>query len=230
MSEFLRFIRIFLPLIGALAIASCSSMPSNNSSPRFVAKHEPWRAQTETACLRSGVVRESRFLRSRSALGGPSACGAIKPFMMSGAAGGRVLMKPAAMLRCPMIPHVERWMNGSVIPAARYHLGSPVVKVRVAASYSCRPINHKSGARLSEHGLANALDISSFTLADGRTVTVKGGWNGTRGERAFLRSVHQGACDQFSTVLGPKADRYHRDHFHMDLARHGRRGTYRVCR
>jgi len=42
--------------------------------------------------------------------------------------------------------------------------------------------------------------------------------------------VHRGACDSFTTVLGPHADIYHRDHFHMDLARHGRDGTYRVCK
>ena len=30
-------------------------------------------------------------------------------------------------------------------------------------------------------------------------------------------------------VLGP-GDRDHHDHFHFDLASHGRRGTYRVCK
>ncbi len=223
----LRIVKLVLPVVGVLALASCAGGPGK---PRFVAKNEPWRAQTENACLASGAVHESRFVRSRSSLGGPSMCGARRPFMMSGALGGRVLMTPAATLRCPMIPHVERWVSSSVIPAARYHLGSPVVKMRVAASYACRPINHKNGAKLSEHGRANALDISSFTLADGRTITVKDGWRGARGERAFLRAVHRGACNEFSTVLGPRADRFHHDHFHMDLARHGRRGTYRVCR
>ena len=227
MNNCLRLLKIVLPLIGMLALASCAGTPSK---PRFVAKYEPWRAQTENACLASGAVRESRYLHSRSSLGGPSLCGAIHPFMMSGALGGRVRMEPAATLRCPMIPHVERWVGNTVIPAARYHLGSPVVKMHVAASYSCRPINSKPGAKLSEHGRANALDISSFTLADGRTITVKKGWRGYRGEQAFLRAVHHGACNEFSTVLGPKADRHHQDHFHMDLARHGRRGTYRVCR
>jgi hypothetical protein len=31
-------------------------------------------------------------------------------------------------------------------------------------------------------------------------------------------------------VLGPNADRYHQDHLHFDLASHGNRGTYRVCK
>jgi len=33
----------------------------------------------------------------------------------------------------------------------------------------------------------------------------------------FLRKVHQDACDQFSTVLGPEANDVHRTHLHLDL-------------
>lgn len=228
MNTSLRLLIIGLPLAaGMLALASCANAPN---APPSITKRQPWRTQTESACLSSGIVRESRFLQTRSSLGGPGVCGAQRPFSMTGANGGRVRMRPAATLRCPMIPRVEQWVSGTVLPAARYHFGSPVVQMRVAASYSCRTRNHKRGAKLSEHGLANALDISSFTLADGRTVTVKRGWNGPSNQRAFLRAVHRGACDNFTTVLGPKADRYHHDHFHMDLARHGRKGTYKVCR
>mgnify|MGYP006171613369 FL=1 len=36
-------------------------------------------------------------------------------------------------------------------------------------------------------------------------------------EREFLRNLHQGACTHFTTVLGPKSDRHHQDHFHFDL-------------
>jgi len=149
---------------------------------------------------------------------------------MSAANGGRVTLKPAAVLRCPMIPQVERWVGEAVSPAAERFLGAEVVEIRVAASYGCRPINHVKGGKLSEHGHANALDVSAFILADGRRITVKGGWNGSDEERGFLRAVHQGACREFTTVLGPNADRNHHDHFHMDLARHGRNGLYRVCK
>lgn len=129
-----------------------------------------------------------------------------------------------------MIPAVDHWVRSVVEPAARLHFGAPLRELKVAASYGCRPINHKRGAKLSEHGHANAIDISEFRLADGRRVIVKVGWWGDSRERAFLRAVHRGACDTFTTVLGPLADRHHRDHFHFDLARHGRTGAYRVCR
>jgi hypothetical protein len=129
-----------------------------------------------------------------------------------------------------MIPSVDRWVADVVAPAARFHFGAPLAELKVAASYSCRPMNHVSGGRLSEHGYANALDVSAFILADGRTVTVKGGWYGDSRERAFLRAVHDGTCRHFTTVLGPNYDANHRDHFHMDLARHGRDGLMRICK
>ncbi|OQW52251.1 MAG: hypothetical protein A4S15_08880 [Candidatus Raskinella chloraquaticus] len=49
--------------------------------------------------------------------------------------------------------------------------------------------------------------------------------------KPFWRSVRDGACNTFSTVLGPGTqDGQHEDHLHLDLARHGRNGTRRVCR
>lgn len=218
-----------LIVILAVALTSCSG-GSPLSPTYFTAKREPWRADEEQACLSSQTVHQTKYLQLKSALGGPSVCGAARPFEMHAAADGRVLMKPAALLRCPMVPQVERWVRGTVEPAARYYFGSPIVEMRVAASYGCRPINHKRGARLSEHGYANALDVSRFTLADGRVITVKGGWNGGNDERRFLRDLHKGACREFTTVLGPNYDRAHRDHFHMDLARRGRNGDRRVCK
>lgn len=42
----------------------------------------------------------------------------------------------------------------------------------------------------------------------------------------FLKTIHKGACVDFSTVLGPKANAAHADHFHLDL---GRNGRYQIC-
>jgi len=36
-------------------------------------------------------------------------------------------------------------------------------------------------------------------------------------EAAFLRRLHKGACGVFGTVLGPEANAFHRNHFHLDL-------------
>lgn len=198
--------------------------------PAFVTKDEPWRRVDETQCLQSGYVRESRYVHARSALGGPEACGAIQPFEMSAASSGTVQLLPAATLRCPMIPAVDHWVTSVVQPAARAYLGKPVVEVKVAASYSCRARNGIFGGKLSEHGHANAIDVSGFRLADGRMISVKDGWSSWSGESGFLRAVHRGGCSIFTTVLGPNADAFHRDHFHFDLARHGRDGNGRICK
>ncbi|MGD9669608.1 MAG: extensin family protein [Hyphomicrobiaceae bacterium] len=219
-----------LILIGSTVLAPLSGCGKFGGGPDFVAKYEPWRALEERQCLASGIVHQSPFVQTRSTLGGPSVCGAEQPFVVSGTAGGRVQLKPSAILRCPMIPAVDRWVRAVVEPAARYHLGVGVDTLKVAASYGCRPINHVSGGRLSEHGHANAIDISEFHLVNGRTVSVEKGWWGDERERSFLRAVHRGACDTFTTVLGPLADQHHHDHFHLDLARHGRDGTHRVCK
>lgn len=201
-----------------------------SQGPNFVATPEPWREQEERACLVSGHVREKPWLVTRATLGGPSVCGAMRPFEMAAAADGRVAMRPSAMLRCNMVPSVERWVQRVVEPEVLRHYRVPLAEMKVAASYACRPRNNLSGGKLSEHGHANALDISSFTLADGRVITVKQGWSGDDRDRSFLRAIHAGACQEFTTVLGPNADRFHADHFHLDRARHGRSGQDHVCR
>lgn len=222
-----RVLRIsVVPASAALLLWGCSAGPS------FVAEDEPWRKQEELACLASGVVHESPWVKTRYALGGPQSeyCGAQRPFEIAAADGGRVSLRPAALVGCPMIPQIDRWIAEVVQPAAARHLRGSLVEVNILASYSCRPMNNVDGAKLSEHGHANAIDVGAFVLADGRVVTVKDGWNGRFEEQAFLREVRANSCLTFTTVLGPGADPYHGDHFHLDLARHGHDGTKRVCR
>ncbi len=220
-------LRSQLPLFSACAfilITGCALQPD------FIVRHEPWRHEVELACLHSGGVRQVSYVSALPKLKGPKPCGAVQPFEVAASAGGSVALDPPARLRCPMIPAVDRWIRHVVQPAANRLFGQPIVSLKVIASYSCRPMNNKSGDLLSEHGYANAIDISSFTLANGRKVAVKTGWRGYPKERAFLRAVHGGACRVFTTVLGPNHDSHHQDHFHLDLARHGRRGDRRICK
>jgi len=42
--------------------------------------------------------------------------------------------------------------------------------------------------------------------------------------------VHQGACEQFMTVIGPDGDAHHQDHLHLDLGRYGPSGrVHKSC-
>lgn len=145
-------------------------------------------------------------------------------------APNEIKLSPQANVQRKVGLATANWVKDVVQPAARKHLGSEVVQLRVAASFSCRTRNGIKGAKLSEHGYGNAIDISIFTLANGKKVSVAKGWKGRRSERLFLRAVNDGACGHFTTVLGPRADRYHQDHFHFDLARHGKSGNRRVCK
>ncbi len=122
-----------------------------------------------------------------------------------------------ATVSCGVISPLHGWLTDIVQPAAGRAFGERVASVDVAASYACRPRNSNRGAKMSEHGLGQAIDISAFTLMSGRKVTVAAGWYGSTAERAFLREVHKKACGRFSTVLGPAADSYHRDHIHLDI-------------
>lgn len=223
-------------LVAAIFVASCSTkyggslLRSQNPEAAHLVGPAGWHASNEKRCLATGYVQDSPFIQAGRSLGRPTGCGAKRPFIVKAALRGQVTLSPAATLRCPMIGPFEYWLHDVVQPAARRYLGQSVVSIKVLASYSCRSRNSKRGAKLSEHGRANALDLSVFQLADGRSVTVKQGWRNGGGETAFLGAVHRGACRYFTTVLGPNADRYHHDHFHLDLARHGRSGNGRVCR
>ena len=142
--------------------------------------------------------------------------------------GGPATVTPAATLACPVISALDAWMANGIQPAAQRWFGQPVVEIRQISAYSCRGMNGQRGAPISEHAFGNALDIAAFTLADGRKVTVKGGWRGAPEEQGFLRDVHASACQQFSTVLAPGSNIYHYDHIHVDLAR--RRSGRSICK
>jgi hypothetical protein len=132
---------------------------------------------------------------------------------------GPVAVKPTATLACPIVSVLDRWLADSVQPAAQRWFGVRVVEIKQISAYSCRGMNGNSNAHISEHAFGNALDIAAFTFADGRRITVKGGWRGMPEEQGFLRDVQASACQQFNTVLAPGSNRYHEDHIHVDLMR-----------
>lgn len=226
----LRRVRVFVPTAVLMLSGLGLLWGCGTTGPDFQIRSDPWRSPEERACLASGIVRQTAFVHARSALGGPSVCGAEIPFEMSAADNGRVELKPAASLRCPMIPQIDRWVKEVVEPAARYNFRQELVGLTVLASYSCRPMNNVEGAMISEHAYANAIDIGGFTLANGETISVERGWNGSPREQAFLRVAHDGACEYFTTVLGPNYNSLHSNHFHLDLAHHGRDGLMHICK
>ncbi len=192
-------------------------------------QREPWRIQAEEACLQRKLVQPTAYMALQREIAGPGACGISYPFRIAAFAGGSVGVQRQVTLACPIIPSVDGWLNEVVQPAAYLYFGSPVVELK-SGSYACRGRNGARSGRLSEHSFGNAVDVSAFRLADGREVTIVRGWRGAPDEQEFLREVFVGACRYFTTVLGPGADAFHYDHFHLDLARHDPRWERRICK
>ena len=201
-------------------VAACGFNPY--AEPRAA-----WRGEVEASCLARGEVRPSAFVQPMPPLGGRGSCGLEHPFTISATGNGSVAFDPPGIMGCPMTAAIDRWVADSVQPAARTYFGTRVIAIKQIAAYGCRTRDNVAGAKLSEHAFGNALDVAGFRLADGRELTILGGWwGGPRQEQAFLRAVFAGACREFYTVLGPGSNALHANHFHLDLlltnARNGR--------
>ncbi|MBV1693855.1 MAG: extensin family protein [Hyphomicrobiales bacterium] len=132
----------------------------------------------------------------------------------------------ADRMTCEVAAALSLWLEHEVQPAAREHLGVRVTGITHLGTYACRNINTTGYASVwrSEHATANAIDISGFTLSDGRTITVRQHWGSGAREQAFLRDVHARACRYFRVAIGPAYNALHADHFHYD------RGPLMMCR
>jgi peptidoglycan hydrolase-like protein with peptidoglycan-binding domain len=176
-------------------------------------------------------------------------CGAPSPILLkSVGANPEVVLEPPAIVTCALAKALNTWLSQSVQPQANSSFNSPVTKLHVG-SYTCRNRNGGADAPLSEHALANAIDISDFVLASGKSIAVVDSWTSGNPpppmpnpgrvssspnvkpisvslndpEKAFLKSVRDDACGIFGTVLGPGADEAHKSHLHLDAKQ--RRGA-----
>lgn len=88
--------------------------------------------------------------------------------------------------------------------------------------YNCRAI--AGTTKLSQHGLANAIDINGLRFASGTTLSIKGNWEKgvafplTEGG-SFLKWVAETlhALLVFTVILTPEYNEDHADHLHCDL-------------
>ncbi|MBW7921763.1 MAG: extensin family protein [Rubellimicrobium sp.] len=157
--------------------------------------------------------------RALGHVSGPGACG-VEDAVEVRAVGG-ITVSPAVTVDCRTATALATWVERVANPEIG-NQGGGIARIETAGGYSCRGRNGQAGARLSEHAKGHAVDIMGFVLRDGSRLTVLGNW----GNRA-LRAMHRGACGIFGTVLGPEANSFHANHFHLDTARY-RAGSY--CR
>ncbi len=154
---------------------------------------------------------------------GPGECGAtdIVELRRITAEDGPITVTPPAKLRCEVAESIMDFVSKD-LAAAVSALGS-IRALENADSYDCRPRNGIPGARTSEHGHANALDISGLRLKNGRTVRPT---DDTLSHDIRL-AMRTAACNRFNTVLGPGSDGFHEDHIHVDLIQ--RPSKHRLC-
>lgn len=135
----------------------------------------------------------------------------------------------APVLSCAMALGLARFEQVLNEEAMR-HLGQGVARVEQGGTYNCRRMARFD--LVSEHSYANAIDIRSVTLKNGRKLTVLGTFGKLdrepqRPEARFWRDVARRSFDEgtFSVVITPFFDALHRDHIHLDQARYRVDGT-----
>jgi hypothetical protein len=165
------------------------------------------------------------FVAPMPRLVGPGACGGrdmveLDAVLLAG--GSHIAVKPAPVLRCEMAEQFIVWIRDEAAPRM-IAAGLALRSVENYDDFECRGRNRVVGARLSEHGMGNAIDVRSFTLADGRVFRL----TDIAAPKDLRAGLRESACRSFNTVLGPGSDGHHEEHIHLDIA--ARRNGYRIC-
>jgi|SRR5579871_776069 len=155
-------------------------------------------------------------------------CTVLDPVSIASLEAGAVPLSGKTILNDHMAEIFAKWVHDDVSPAAHDILKGELTGIRVLGGYSCRARYDAAGAgRMSEHGFGNAIDVGAFQV-DKRWIVVGGDKHNAADDARFLDAIRHDACHLFTTVLGP-GEPEHDTHFHLDLARHGKSGTYRIC-
>jgi hypothetical protein len=132
-----------------------------------------------------------------------------------------VSINPPLVLQCRMASAFAGFVRNELSSVFR---GPRALRsIDGTGSYECRGRNRIVGAKVSEHGKGNAVDIHSVKFADG-TSLFPTDLMADKDLRELLRTA---ACGRFTTVLGPGSDGYHEEHVHVDLAE--RSGNFKMC-
>ena len=164
-------------------------------------------------------------LTVRPRLIGPGSCGGADMVDLEAVLiekGRPIDIKPAPTLRCEMAEQLALWVRDDVVTRVA-KAGLTLASVETYDDYNCRGRNRVFGAKISEHGKGNAVDIRSITFTDKKSALLT--------DKTFAKDVRTdlraSVCARFTTVLGPGSDGYHEEHIHIDLAQ--RRGGFRMC-
>jgi hypothetical protein len=109
------------------------------------------------------------------------------------------------------------WYQRQLQPIAEKTMHASITGVSQLGTFSCRNVNGEAAGNRSQHATANAIDVAAFRFADGRSATVVRDYGKPTPEGRFLDAAHDQACRLFGVVLGPRYNRLHANHFHLDM-------------
>jgi len=134
-----------------------------------------------------------------------------------------IAFSPKPVATCSLTAGLYWWQQ-RLDEIAPQELHTRIVRIDQLGTYACRNINSAAEGRRSQHATANAIDVAAFHTADGRVISVVKDYGKATPEGRFLDAAHDSACDLFNIVLGPRYNRLHANHFHLDF------GGFRFCR
>lgn len=178
---------------------NAASAPTHRSTPRpppFPATLADKRAAQDAASkpdigwpaadVTAARVRCTEILNRIHAVAIPQAplrqgaCGTPAPIqLISIGRDPQVTVSPPATITCELADKLALWLEQDLQPLAHKHLGSKIVSIENMSSYSCRNVYGNKKGRLSQHGMANALDIRAFVTAHGKRANVLADWGVT---------------------------------------------------
>lgn len=178
------------------------------------------------ACYRTLDAMGVDYIK-KGTVNDPGRCGMEAPIVVMRILPG-VALEPSAEMRCATAVALARWTKRVVEPAAEA-LGDGVhlTALSQGSAYVCKHRDSDPDRKISQHAFGDAIDIVTFRF-DGHTpLPIAPRRRSGRIEEGFQRAVIGGACLYFTTVLGPRADSFHRDNLHLDIER--RSHGFRLC-
>jgi hypothetical protein len=170
-------------------------------------------AANNADCLHELKLRDVAF-KLQAAFSEPNGC--TVDYAVRLARVGKTKVDNAPLLTCRMAMGLSDFEQDTLQPLARRLLGADVVQLKHLGTYNCRSVRQHNGI-LSQHAFANAIDVSGFVLADGRSINVAKDWKRSNEKSKFLRRVSSGACKVFRVSISPNADANHWNHLHWDM-------------
>ncbi|MEQ1653705.1 MAG: extensin family protein [Hyphomicrobium sp.] len=129
------------------------------------------------------------------------ACGTPAPIqLISIGRKPQVAISPPAIVTCELAEALSTWLENDLQPLAKTHIGAEIIKIETMSSYSCRNAYGRATNKLSEHGVANALDIRGFVTASAKTAYVLEDWGKPQREINAEIAAAKAAAEKMAAI------------------------------